>query len=173
MRTWPDLGAALGDIPWATVGAVATRHYMPERATADLDVMVAGPDAPEARKRLAAAGYRYVHDLTVGGSTWQTPEGVALDVLEAVQPWAKTALAEAQTNRDLQGLPVLPLAFLVLMKLQSGRVQDLGDVTRMLGQADEDSLGRVREVVRAYEPQAVEDVEQMILLGRLELEETP
>lgn len=171
MRSWPDPGAALGDLPWAVVGAVATRHYMPERATADLDVLVAAEDGPEARRRLSAGGYRYVQELTVGGSTWAPPVGAAVDVLEGRAAWIRAALVEAQHNRDLQGLPVLPLPYLVLMKLQSGRVQDLSDITRMLGLADDAALERVREVVRRHEPDAVEDVEQMLLLGRLEAQE--
>ena len=30
-RKWPDLTSVLIDIPWAVVGGVATRAYMPER----------------------------------------------------------------------------------------------------------------------------------------------
>ena len=40
MKQWPDLTSVLGEIPWATVGGVAIRHYAPERATVDLDVLV-------------------------------------------------------------------------------------------------------------------------------------
>ena len=36
-KQWPDLDPVLAPIAWAIVGAVATRHYMPERATRDLD----------------------------------------------------------------------------------------------------------------------------------------
>ncbi|MBI2886563.1 MAG: hypothetical protein HYY02_05090, partial [Chloroflexi bacterium] len=111
---WPDLTQVLAPIPWAVVGAAATRLYMPERATLDLDVAVRSEDGPEVRRRLEAAGLQYQGELSIGGSTWHTPGGVSVDVLEPSDPWFPQALAEAQDNRDLQGLPVLPLAYLVL-----------------------------------------------------------
>ena len=44
MNPWPDLRPILHGIPWAIVGAVATRAYMPERATKDLDILVRRDD---------------------------------------------------------------------------------------------------------------------------------
>lgn len=41
---WPDLTETLTGIRWAVVGAVATRAYMPERTTQDLDILVAVTD---------------------------------------------------------------------------------------------------------------------------------
>jgi hypothetical protein len=170
MKQWPDLSYVLGDLPWATVGGVATRHYSPERATVDLDVMIERAAGAAARERLQAGGFRYQGELTVGGSTWLAPDGTAVDVLEADVPWATPALQQAQQNRDLQGLPVLPLPYFVLMKLQSGRAQDIADVTKMLGLASNADLDAVREAVREYDPGALEDVESMIVLGRMEMQ---
>ena len=56
------------------------------------------------------------------------------------------------------------------MKLYSGRVQDIADITRMLGAADEDQLQQVRLAVVKYVPDAVEDIESMIVLGKMEFE---
>lgn len=53
----PNLADVLSPLPWAVVGAVATRLYMPERATQDLDVAIRTEDAPEARRRLSDAGF--------------------------------------------------------------------------------------------------------------------
>jgi hypothetical protein len=53
---WPDLTPTLAGIPWGVVGAVATRAYMPERATQDLDILVAAADRGEVRARLQRAG---------------------------------------------------------------------------------------------------------------------
>src|SRR5712692_4988759 len=170
MKQWPDLTGVLGDIRWATVGGVATRHYAPERATIDLDTLVERSAGPAVRERLRRAGFRYVEELAVGGSTWSTSDGTAVDVLESEAPWVGTALDQAQQNRDLQGLPVLPLPYFVLMKLQSGRTQDIADVTRMLGLAGDGDLDAVREVIRQFDPDAVEDVESMIILGRMEMQ---
>lgn len=168
MVRWPDVGQILGDIRWATVGGVATRHYMPERATVDLDILITAEDAPAARERLTQAGYQHLQERAVGGSTWRSPEGVQIDVLELNEPWIAQALIEAEQNRDLQGLPILPLPYFVLMKFRSGRAQDVADLTRMLGQAAEDRLNEVRRVVAAFEPEAVDDLESLISLGRME-----
>jgi hypothetical protein len=172
MKQWPDLTAVLGDTLWATVGGVATRHYAPERATLDLDVLVERASASIVRQRLQQA-FRYAGELTVGGSTWVAGDGTPIDVLESDEPWARAALEQAQQNRDLQGLPVLPLPYFLLMKLQSGRTQDIADVTRMLGLASEADLEAARDVIRRFDPEALEDVEAMILLGRMEMQPRP
>ncbi|MBX3052986.1 MAG: hypothetical protein KF753_16000 [Caldilineaceae bacterium] len=56
------------------------------------------------------------------------------------------------------------------MKLLSGRAQDIADLTRMLGGATPAMLEQVRSVVARHVPDAVEDVESMIVLGRMEYE---
>jgi len=141
---------------------------MPERATADLDILIAAEDAGAVRGRLKQAGYQYMQELTVGGSVWRSPEGVEVNVLESSEPWVLQALVEAQQNLDLQGLPILPLSYLILIKLQSGRVQDIADITRMLGQAGEDQLNEVRRVAQTFQPDSVEDLETLIALGQME-----
>lgn len=170
VATWPDLTPLLGAIRWATVGAVATRHYMPERRTQDMDAAVLAADAQEARHRLASAGWHYDGELSIAGSSWRTPEGVELDVLELSDPWAPDALTQAQGNRDLQGLPVMPLPFLILMKYRASRAVDLGDLTRMLGQASDEQLESVRAIFRRYLSEELEDLESLIRLGKLEME---
>lgn len=168
--TWPDLSEILAGMPWAVVGAVATRLYMPERMTKDLDVVVASADGALAAAKLRAAGWQQVGALTIGGAAWRSPEGVAVDVLEGREVWWAEALREAQSNRDAQGLPILPLPYLALMKFGAGPVKDIADITRMLGQADELSLEATRRLFAQYEPEGLEDLESLIALGRLELQ---
>ena len=48
---WPDLSEILAGISWAVVGPVATRTYMPERATQDLEILVIADDAREVGSR--------------------------------------------------------------------------------------------------------------------------
>ncbi|HEY9871624.1 MAG TPA: hypothetical protein V6D08_20880 [Candidatus Obscuribacterales bacterium] len=167
---WLDLSPALAPIGWAVAGAVATRLYMPERATNDLDVVISASDAAEARKKLKAAGFAYQGELSVAGSAWVAPDGTAVDVLEGADSWWTEAIAEAQSNRDAQGLPILPLRYLVLMKVRAGRLQDLADASRMLGQADAEALASVRRLFDEHAPADREDLESLITLGRLELE---
>ncbi|MER3399616.1 MAG: hypothetical protein C4313_00535 [Thermoflexus sp.] len=164
----PDLPSILDPLPWAVVGAMAARYYMPERATRDLDVAVRAADGLEARRRLQAAGFHYAGELLILGSSWRAPGGLALDVLELEAEWAEAALAEAQRSREATGWPILPLPYLVLMKFEAGRLQDLADIARMLGQATEAQMQAVREVFQRYRPQDLEDLESLRLLGRLE-----
>lgn len=166
---WPDLTAPLGTIPWAVAGAVATRRYMPERRTRDLDIVVTVVDVAAVRERLSAAGYTFLGDLSIGGSTWRAPDGTEVDVLECGAPWCATAIARAYTNRDAQGLPVLPLPYLVLMKMQAGRARDIGDLAQMLGKAEPLALEEVRAIVGTFAPADLDDLESLIVLGQLEM----
>ncbi|MBI4333669.1 MAG: hypothetical protein HY673_20590 [Chloroflexi bacterium] len=168
---YPDLSPVLDPIPWAVVGAVATRLYMPERLTQDLDIVIRKSDSGEAQRRLVGAGFNRQGRLSVGGWSWLTPDGRMLDVVESSEDWLDQALAEARNNRDRQGLPVLPLPYLVLVKYQSGRLQDLADISRMLGQADQTALERVRELFSKLSPEDREDLESLITLGQLEMKE--
>ena len=152
---------------FVVVGAVATSLYMPKRLTDDLDLLVLTKDAPDLYEEFAQAGYTRVGTLTIGGTTWETPGGL-LDVIESSEPWAEEAIAAPE--RGPTGLPIIALPYLTLMKLQASRSLDIGDLTRMLGLADEAARERVREVVRTYKPDALEDIESMIALGELELQ---
>lgn len=165
---WPDLRNVLRDLSWAVCGAVATRLYRPERATADLDILIHQADSAAAQQQLAAHGFIRVGDLGIGGSTWRSPDGVEVDVIERSDRWLPEALARAQTNRDPQGLPILPLPYQVVMKLQASRGQDLADLLRMLGAADVEALGEVRHTVRQFLPDDAQDLESLVELGRLE-----
>lgn len=166
---WPRLDLDLAPVRCAVVGAVATRQYMPERRTADIDVLVRRSDADRVHERLKAAGYESRGSLSIGGSTWRAPSGAEVDVIEGDEPWAMDAIGAAQNNRDLQGLPVLPLPYLVLMKLRSSRAQDLADLSRMLGQAGDEAIEATTAVVRRYARGDLSDLRSLIELGRMEL----
>jgi len=168
---WPDLRPILQGIPWAITGAVATRAYMPERATKDLDILVRWEDGNAVRQRLEAAGYRYVASLAIPGFLVCSPDGVEIDVILGDYPWLTEALAKPR--QDAAGYPVLDLPYLVLMKLASSRVQDIADIARMLGLAPDEELARVRAVVARYAPADMEDLESLIFLGRIEVRSTP
>ena len=165
---WLDLSPILSPIRWAVVGAAATRLYMPERYTRDLDIAIRFEDAQVVRKKLTDAKFTHAGELSIGGSTWRALDGQMIDVIEGHEAWWADALNEAQSNRDAQGLPILPLRYLVLMKFQSGRVQDIADVTRMLGQADEKSIDATRALFKQYAPADLSDLESLITLGKLE-----
>jgi hypothetical protein len=55
------------------------------------------------------------------------------------------------------------------MKVESGRAQDLADAARMLGLASEDLREQARVVFRRHAPEALEDLETLITLGKREM----
>ena len=166
MQKWPDLRQILRSIPWVIVGGVATRAYMPERMTQDIDILVSRQDREAVLTRLQQNGYTIKQKLSIPGYTLIAPDGIELDVLWGEQVWVNEAL----TNpiEDTAGFPVLGLPYLVLMKLESSRGRDIGDVTTMLGLADAAQLQAVRKVVAAYSPQDSDDLESLIFIGQQE-----
>jgi hypothetical protein len=167
MTKHKDLRSILKGIPWAVVSGVAKRAYMPERATQDLDIVINLAQNEEVYKRLNKAGFKYLQELSIGGSVWQLPDKSIIDVIESNSLWISEALLNL--NYDPQGLPVLSLPYLILMKMQSGRTQDLADVSRMLGLASDDDVQKVRDVIIKYIPAQIDDFESLLYLGKLEL----
>lgn len=170
----PDLNALLPNVRYVVVGGTATSLYMPQRTTKDVDILVNTADTPRVEEILAQSGavklgpLRIDNPLQIKGNAWRLPDGSELDVLSSPLPWAKEALA--RPHRDAAGLPVVALPYLVLMKLAAARGIDIGDLSRMLGGADDAALTQVRKVVRKHLPDALEDLEELIELGRLELQ---
>ena len=161
-----DLRQVIRNTRFLLVGGLATRCYMPERMTLDTDILVLAGDQEAVERELTAAGCQKLGGLAVGGSTWTLPDGTTLDVVVSDAPWAREAIQ--RPLQTAEGIPVIALPYLVLMKLYAGRSQDIADITRMLGGADESALAEVRAAVTRYNPEAVSDVESMIVLGRLE-----
>lgn len=162
----PELGSVLRRTPYIIVGGLATRLYMQERMTLDVDILVHRDDAELVGRELSKAGARKKGVLSIGGGTWQLPGKTMLDVIVLDDAWAREAIAHAVRSTD--GLPYADLPYLVLMKLKASRVQDLADVSRMLGAAGEKALGRVRKVIRKHAPGDLQDLESLISLGKLE-----
>ena len=161
-----DLRQVIRNTRFLLVGGLATRHYMPERTTHTTDILVLAEDQEAVERELTAAGCQKLGVLAIGGSTWALPNRTILDVVISDAPWAREAIEHALQTTD--NIPVIALPYLVLMKLYAGRSQDIADITRMLGGADEPALAEVRSTVARHMPDAAGDVESMIVLGRLE-----
>ncbi len=155
--------------PFVIVGGVATTLYMPQRLTQDLDILIVVADAARLHRELAALGATRTGDLSVGGSSWDLPDGLTLDVLESTAPWARAAVE--RPAHSAEGWPAIPLPYLVTMKLEAGRERDLRDVATMLAHADEAALEEVRAAVGRYTPDAAEDLESLRVIGQLERQE--
>jgi len=171
-RTWTYPVANLNEIikqaAFVIVGGVATRLYMPERMTLDLDILVKTEDAKLVYQDLERASARKIGELSIAGSQWELSDKTSLDVLEVSEEWATEAIQTPNYASD--GLPIIDLPYLVLMKLIAGRSQDLADISRMLGGATDLKLQQVKQVIAQYLLNAMEDLESLIILGKLELE---
>jgi len=99
------------------------------------------------------------------GSSFQLPDGSALDVIARDKPW----LAQARDCPQVapNGLPVIGLPYLVLYRLETARTADSRELERLLGGSSEAQLGRVRDAVDAFMPDLRGDLESLIALGRL------
>ena len=157
---------SLVSVPFLVIGGVAPRLYAPERMTDDLDILAATATASAFAEGLVRGGAKKKGVLAIGGSHWLLPDGTVLDVLEEDAAWVEEAMR--QPSAGPEGLPIIALPYLVLMKLRASRGIDIGDLTRILGAAAESDLEKTRQVVRAYLSDAEEDLESLIQLGRLE-----
>src|SRR6185436_5152313 len=81
MNPWPDLRPILNEIKWVIVGGVATRAYMPERMTKDLDILVHQNNKDTVLAKLQQTGYQIIEQLAIPGYSLRSPEGVEVDVL--------------------------------------------------------------------------------------------
>lgn len=169
-RNWSlpvtNIREIIDPLPFVIIGGVATRLYMPERATLDLDILVRACDNTKVYQKLEQVGSQKVANLSISGTQWLLPDQTSLDVLEGEDDWVEQALSTPNYSPD--GLPIIALSYLVLMKLSAGRTQDLADISRMLGLCKEQEIQKVRDIVNFYLPSASEDLESLIYLGKLE-----
>ena len=169
-RSWTHPVTNLNDIikqaNFVVVGGVATRLYMPERMTLDLDILIRVEDAQLVYVDLEKANGQRIGALSIAGTQWRLDDGTSLDVLEFEGDWVTEAISSPNYAPD--GLPVIDLPYLVLMKLIAGRSQDIADISRMLGGAEDLQLQRVNKIINQYLPNAVEDLESLVVLGKLE-----
>ena len=172
MDWWNSALASLGDVQHAVAGAVAANLYMPPRQTTDIDTAVRLTDLARAEEALREEGWTRMGALRLAGglrgSAW-VKGGRELDLLGLPGRWGEEAITAAQQNL-VDGRPTLTLAHLVVAKLISGRAVDVADLSRMLGAASAEALADVRGAVTRHQPDARDDLEQLIVLGKLEYE---
>ncbi|MHB8141835.1 MAG: hypothetical protein ACYDHD_11405 [Vulcanimicrobiaceae bacterium] len=158
--------------PWCLIGGVATRAYMPERTTRDIDILVAHPATID--KILRDNTWTYDQELFFPNTTLALcgtsyhKDHIVLDVFSSEQTWVAEALRTP--TYDQTGVRVAPLAYLVLMKIDSARGVDQGDLQRMLGRVNDSQLNDIVAIIEKYshDPQAADDVRQYAQLGRWE-----
>ena len=168
-RTWRrpvfDL-RTITAVPFVVISGVATRLYAPERMTDDLDTLIEAKNVERLSADLTGGGCQKLGALSIGGSHWKLPDGMSLDVLAEDAPWAAEAVPNLAFTPN--GLPVVSLLYLVLIKMRASRGIDIGDLTRVLGAADDANIVETEKVIAAYLPDGAEDLEGLIYFGRLE-----
>lgn len=173
MQAIPDLRSILGMIPWVLVGGIALRAYIPERMTLDVDILVHERDSEKVRNAFLAAGYQITGLLSIGGFSVQADESAEppIDVLTRADPWMDVALITPV--EDSAGYPVLGRDYLILLKLQAGRTQDLADVQRLVARITEAERDSTRQLVLQESPDLVEDFDSLCMLADLEFGDPP
>jgi hypothetical protein len=169
-RTWRTPVTDLRDLiseSYVIVGGVATRLYMPERMTDDLDILIHTSQAQNVYDSLIQKQARQIGNLSIGGTSWELPDRTILDIIVSDRAWVKPALLHPKTSPD--GQSVIDLPYLILMKLEASRTTDLSDISRMLGQAEDRELDAVRKIIKLYDPHSLEDLESLIQLGKIEM----
>ena len=157
--------------PHVIIGGLAAATYLPGRVTEDLDLLIHAPTADRLRAELDQFGATWRGRLAVGGATYQLPSGLLIDVIESTAPWVPSALS--RPARTPSGFPIIRLPYLILLKLEASRARDVADISGILGRASDQQLDGVRQVIRAYLPDSLADLDSLIQLGRLEARAAP
>lgn len=173
MQPIPDLHHILDSVPWVLVDGLALRAYIPERMTLDIHILVHERNAEVARVAMLKAGYHVTAQLSIGGFSVQggDPAAPPIDILTRADAWLDTALA--QPVADPAGYPVLGRPYLILLKLQAGRTQDLADVQRLLAHVPQPQREAIRQIVLCYASDLVEDYDSLCTLADLEFGALP
>jgi hypothetical protein len=158
------------------VGAHAAAVYAPERHTDDIEILVLPDDFKEAEDRLVACGWAKQNELLFSntnlglyGSAWFLQSRPGIDLISSDQSWAYEAFAQRPIlNRWKQR--VIPLPYLILMKVDSARNLDQADLSRMLGRLEPSAVEEIVAIVARHHPdvQIAEEIRQYAEIGRWE-----
>ena len=114
-------------ITFAVAGGFAVIEHGYERFTKDVDLLVLARDLFRAMDTLRAAGFSG-NRTPMGARMKDDRNGVQVDLLGTAFEGDEHALSRAGHAR----LTVIPVEHLVLMKLESGRIQDDADIVEVL-----------------------------------------
>jgi len=172
-----DMGLFDG-IPAMLIGAHAAAVYAPPRHTMDVDVIVPFDRYAETQARMREAGWAKLNDLVfpgsnlgLAGAAWSRSGAEAQDVLTSDRGWLNDAFTLAPVLRS-DGKRVIPRDYLILMKLDSARGHDQGDLTRILGRMNDTEVEQTISVLARYldDGNVAEDVRHYAQIGRWEYE---
>jgi hypothetical protein len=154
------------NLRYVIVGGIAAAYYQPARFTEDIDLMVLAEVSTTVEQALSQAGWTQLGIISFGGSSWQSPNGELIDLLHAPdQSWVSAALDFPITTPD--GLPVIDLPYLLILKLAATRAVDISDIVGMLQQANEPEKQRIRQVIAVHRNDLLEDFDQFEAIAQL------
>jgi hypothetical protein len=145
-------------VPFALAGRLAVWTYVPERSqryTRDVDFAVPYGYSEQAAAVAERMGFN-VTKLPLGYGLRK--EGMLIDLVDRHPDLDDLFLAAVNAAREElessegggDSVPVVPLGFLVAMKLATGREKDDEDVSVLLKELDEAEYGEVRTLVRRH-----------------------
>jgi hypothetical protein len=146
-------------VPHAIIGAAAMSAHGVSRATGDVDLLISDRRylAPELWTTLAVTSTVDARcgdddDPLAGVVRFTRPGELDVDVVVARRGWQHACLLRA-TEVTVDGIPLVGMADLILLKLYAGGPQDAWDVRQILDLPGED----VRPVVEARLPALPKD----------------
>jgi hypothetical protein len=169
-ETLARVGRILRDakIPFAVAGGFAVIEHGYERFTNDVDLLVYAGDLARTMAVLRAAGFRGSR-TPIGAKMRDEQAGVGVDLVGTAFEADERALACATRARS--PLPVISVAHLILMKLESGRSQGDADVVALVNAgASPVSVGRY---LRRAWPELLPRFRQLVAQARAEREPRP
>lgn len=149
MRAGVDILKSAG-VPYALAGKLAVWTYVPERSqqyTKDVDFAVPYGYSEQAAASAEEMGYT-VTKLSLGYSVRKGK--LLIDFVDHHPHLEKLYLAAvkaAQKEAEESEVPVVPLDFLIAMKLAAGRQKDDFDVMALVKEIDEKEYQEVRQLV--------------------------
>ena len=152
-----DEGVAIleaAGVPYALAGYLAVVYYIPpsaERQTKDADFAVPYGYSDKAAKAAEEAGYS-VKQLPIGGYQLSKP-GVLVDLIDRhprLDQLFADAVKAAAERADPEDIPVVPLEYLMTMKMVSGSRKDTQDVEYMLMEVADEDYPAIRKTVDRY-----------------------
>jgi len=157
--------------PFVVVGGWAINEYGWVGFTKDIDILVKSSHVESINDEIISMGGAKNFNLDdipgVRGicHSWFFQNEV-LDVLSWDESWIPKAIVEPG-KYDKLGNPIIDLAYLTLMKLDSQRAKDMGHLESVLGfPQNKHLLPNIRDTIAEYRPNYIEDLEMEIMLSQ-------
>jgi hypothetical protein len=151
---------------YALIGGVALAYHGIERYTKDIDLAVTRRQCAAAETALADSTLR---PLQIGGISIETTSGVRVDLID--RRFEYTALFEEAIREARRGgmiargetreVAVVPLTYLVAMKMIADRLQDEADLEKLLNIEELDYSAARRIVLQHLGPYAAQRLDKL------------